>query len=100
MRSVFGIKINVASVELEEVTHIFSYLIISAKTHKLTQYPVIPPWSQVINKDPFEYKLRSFDEIVKEQEEHPPEFPMTIMLTDHPHLNRENADKSRKVTFL
>jgi len=69
-----------------------------AKTHKLTQYPVIPPWLETFNKDPFDYKLRSRDDIIAEQEVSPPDFPIRVIVQDYPaDANYETADRSRKM---
>ena len=69
-----------------------------AKTKKLEQYPVIPPWLETFNKDPFDYKLRSRDDIIAEQEVSPPDFPIKVIVQDYPQdANYETADRSRKV---
>jgi len=67
-----------------------------AKTYIPEKYQALPPWLQVKQRDPFEYKLRSFDEIVKEQEERPPEFPIEVIYSKYPKAEFEHADKSRK----
>jgi len=73
----------------------------TAKTFKLTNYPVIPPWSQIIEKDPFEYKLRSKEELRKEFEEYPPDFPIKVILVNYPKdKHYATADRSRRVIVL
>ena len=51
----------------------------------------------VHKKDPFEYKLRSKEEIIKEQEVDPPNFPIKLIYIDYVKTRFETVDKSRKV---
>ena len=73
-------------------------LINLAKIYVAPKYPALPPWSDIKQKDPFDYKLRSYDEIVKEQKEHPPNFPIKVVCVDYPRaVVPEVQDKARKV---
>jgi len=52
----------------------------------------------VHHRDPFEYKLRSKEELRKEQEKHPPDFSFQIIITDYVKVARTPyKDKSRKI---
>lgn len=75
----------------------FAHIYLSAKTFKLTQYPVIPPWAQLHEKDAFEYKLRSKAELLEEEKKCPPNFPIKLIYVDYPQARFETTDKARKV---
>lgn len=76
-------------------------ILIEAKTFIPEKYQALPPWTVIKQNDPFDYKLRSKDELIKEQAENPPNFPINLIYTDYPRATYEEvADKSRKVSTL
>jgi hypothetical protein len=68
-----------------------------AKTYIPLKYQALPPWLQIQKKDPFDYKLRTFDEVTQEQAESPPDFPIKLIYINYPKAEQEVADRSRKV---
>ncbi len=73
----------------------------TAKTFIPKKYQALPPWSVIKQNDPFDYKLRSKDELLKEQAETQPDIPIKLIYTDYPRATYEEvADKSRKVKTL
>lgn len=46
----------------------------SAKSKTLTKYPCIPVWQQPQILDPFDYKLRSKEEVMEQHKYFPPNF--------------------------
>jgi len=61
----------------------------------------MPPWSKIIEKDKFDYKLRTKEEIMKQQQQNPPEFPIKVILVDYPQdKGYANEDRSRRVIVL
>lgn len=63
----------------------------------MKKYPTLPPWRIPSFRDQFDYKLRSYEEVVKQQEEDPPKIEFTIVVEYHTWASGATADKDRKV---
>ena len=60
-----------------------------AKTYIPKKYSVLPPWRVTCYEDPHDYKLRSFEEVLKEQEENPPDIVMENIYDVLPWIERD-----------
>ena len=47
-----------------------------AKTKVIEKYEALPPWCQVTPKDPFDYPLKTREEVREYQRLNPPDFPI------------------------
>ncbi len=49
-----------------------------AKTKVIEKYEALPPWCNVTPKDPFDYPLKTRDDVREYQKINPPKFPITM----------------------
>lgn len=58
-------------------------------------YPCIPDWVKPRKQDPFNYKLRTPDEVSKSMEIYPPCFPIQIVVLRNFEAEAERGDDIR-----
>lgn len=64
-----------------------------AANTKLFKYTLVPDWLKKQPRDPFDYKLRSKAEVIKDQKYFPPNFYWTNEVTRYPAGDvREDVD--------
>lgn len=65
MLSISLVPLTAPSLFIESVLPVMIYSLI-AKSFKLAEYPCIPDWMKAGARDPFDYKLRSKEEVKEE----------------------------------
>lgn len=64
---------------------------------KFQKYACIPEWMQTVEHDPFDYELRTPEEVKEEMRLTPPDFEVTIDMTYYPKEMEKNADGEGRV---
>ena len=67
------------------------------RTKAIEKYPVLPDWLKKTEKDPFDYKLRSKEEVRKYIKENPPCFNVNFEIKKYPNEDRVYQYMSRIV---
>ena len=84
----------------------FSHYPRKAKTKKMV-YTQLPDWLKKQERDPFDYKLRSLEEVKEEAKYFPPDFSWYVQtdkypagdVREHGNTRTDHRDKVAKITF-